>query len=168
MGKPMTRRNQDGYSMIELLVIVAIVGILLGISIPGLRSFGRSSGLKDNALQITTDLWLARQKAIATSSPHSIRFDSDQNQYIVFVDDGGADPANSANGILDEGEQVLLTRRLSEEYHFGSIDLDPDQAVIFIPKGTLREGTGGGQISIANDRSQVTILVRPSGLCRIE
>lgn len=164
----MVKSSQHGYSIIELLVTLAVAGIILGISIPGLRSFGRSSGLKDTAVEITTDLWLARQKSIATSSPHSVRFDSNQNQYTVFIDDGAGNPSNLANGIIDADEQIIFTRRLEDQYQFALIDLDPDNVVIFMPKGSLKEGTTGGQIRIRNDKGETTVLVRQSGLCKIK
>ncbi len=161
-------QRQTGYTLIELLAIVAIVGILLATSIPAFKSFSQSSGLKSSALRLATDLWLARQKAIATSQAHSIIFDPDLNEYVIFIDDGNGQPEDRADGEIDTGEEILATRELGDDYEFSEIDLDPPGVVVFLPKGTLKSGTTGGHITISNaDRSR-TIEIRPSGLCKVD
>ena len=161
--------RSSGFTLIELLVVVAIIGILMGVGVPALISYGDSTGVRATAKQITADMWLARQKAIATSKPHSVLFDPGQNCYSVFQDDGGAVPGNQANGVIDTGELVVRTRELDDDYEFSDIDLDPSDTVIFMPKGMLKNGTTGGHVTISDggNRSR-TVFIRPSGLTRTD
>ena len=153
--------------MLELLTVVAVTGILAAASVPAIRSFSESTDLRGVSKQLATDLWYARQKAIATSAFHSVVFDSDDNTYTIFVDDGGGNPANEGNGVLNGGEQIVRARHLGSNHVFSEIDLDPTDTIIFVPKGTLKIGTSGGTVTITDDdeRSRaVTILA--SGLTR--
>ncbi len=161
-------KQARGFTLIELLTIVAIMGILVAASIPAFKSFSHSTGLKATTLRVVTDLWLARQKAIAASRPYSIIFDGDQNEYIVFIDDGNGTPENYADGEIDPDEEIISVRQLGEDYAFSEIDLDPDGVVIFVPKGTLKSGTMGGSLTIAKTDRSSTIQIRPSGLCRVD
>lgn len=161
-------RLTRGFTLIELLMIVAIMGILLSASIPAFHSFKHSTGLKSVALRLVTDLWLARQQAIATSEPYSIVFDADQNQYTIFIDDGNGVPENRADGEIDPGEEIIGTRQLDADYEISEIDLDPTGVVIFVPKGTLKTGTMGGLVTISRADQSRTILIRPSGLCKVD
>jgi type IV fimbrial biogenesis protein FimT len=158
--------RSSGFTLIELVVVLAVVGILLGVGVPALMSYGDSTGVRATAKQITADMWLARQKAVATSRPHSILFDPGENSY---SDDGGAIPGNEANGEIDPGETVVRIRELDDDYQFSDIDLDPANTVIFVPKGMLRNGTTGGSVTISDTRNRTrTVFIRPSGLTRTD
>jgi type II secretion system protein H len=156
-----------GFTIIELLVVIALIGILAAVGIPGLRSYGRSNNLRAAAEQITGDLWYARQKAIATSRPFSVLFDTENNRYLVFRDDGGANPGAAANGVLDSGEVVFKTRQLDQTVFLTEVDLDPDNSVVYVPQGTLRSGTAGGSITVSDGGTRArTVTVMAGGLWR--
>ena len=160
-------RKQAGFTLLEMLTVLAIVGIFVLIAIPALKGYNQSTGIRASAKQIAGDLWLARQKAITTSTPHSIRFESGESSYTLFSDDGGGNPANCANGTLDSGETVIRTRRLSRECAFSDVNLDPANSVIFEPRGMLRTGTAGGYVTVSDSDSRSrTVEIMASGLTR--
>ena len=143
--------------------------ILAAASIPAIRSFNESTGLRGEAKQMTTDFWQARQRAIASATYYSIAFDLDANSYTVFKDDGAGIDDNAANGALDPGEEVIGMRALEGNRRLCDVDLDPPDAIVFAPRGMLEKGTTGGYISLSDDDSRrYTIYVRPSGLCKSE
>lgn len=167
MGGRFYMQKQAGFTILELLTVVAIVGILALVGIPSVKSFSQSTGLRASAKQIAGDLWLARQKAITTSAPYTIRFDQGQNRYVVFRDDGGGSIINRANGVMDSGESMVRTRDLSVPYAFSYIDLDPDNSIIYMPQGMLKKGTTGGSVTITDDRNRSrTVSVMASGTTR--
>ncbi len=161
-------RAHAGFTIIEVLTALTIIGILAAIGIPAVKSFGRSTDVVASAKQVVADMWLARQKAIATSNPYSVLFEPDQRRYFVFSDDGNGVPANAANGSIDSGEVIATTRSLRRQCAFSDVDLDPANVVIFVPKGTLKNGTGGGSVTITDEGKSKTVLIRASGLCKAD
>jgi type II secretion system protein H len=160
-------RDEQGFTLIELLIVGAVMTILAAASIPAIRSFNESTGLRGEAKQMVADLWQARQRAIASSTNYSVAFDLDENSYTVFKDDGAGIDANAANGTLDSGEEVVGVRVLQGEHWLYDVGLDPTDAVVFAPRGMLEGGTTGGYICLADHESRHhTIYVRPSGLCK--
>ncbi len=54
-----------GVSLIESLIVMAMMGIFLGLSIPALRQFNQTQNLKAAALALKSDLRLAQDNAIS-------------------------------------------------------------------------------------------------------
>lgn len=66
-------RLQSGYSLVEMLVVLAIVGIMTLITVPNFVSFYRSAKLKSSMRQVTADLRGARQHAVASNHMTRLR-----------------------------------------------------------------------------------------------
>ena len=72
-------RRTDGFSVMELLVVLATLGILLAITIPNLLVVRRQTDMPRLARQIARDTQLCRQEALV-----SLR-----NVGLVFYEIGG-------------------------------------------------------------------------------
>jgi prepilin-type N-terminal cleavage/methylation domain-containing protein len=70
------------FSLAEMLVVIAIIGILAAIGIPALKGFGKSNSMTAALRQFQSDIAYARQKAMSTRS----------TVFMVFV------PTNVVNG----------------------------------------------------------------------
>jgi prepilin-type N-terminal cleavage/methylation domain-containing protein len=57
-------RHRGGYSLIELLLVLAIFGIVAGIATPSAQKVGRGTRLTSGAQQLIGDMRLARTEAI--------------------------------------------------------------------------------------------------------
>lgn len=62
----MSARDQRGFSMAELLVVVAIIGIMALIAIPTWLAYGPAATITGAAREIQAGLYQARQLAITT------------------------------------------------------------------------------------------------------
>jgi prepilin-type N-terminal cleavage/methylation domain-containing protein len=80
-------RDERGFSLIELGVVLILVGIILGFAVPAVRNSTRSSAIKSAADGLLTQLSLARQKAVDTQSTLIVRFALDSLNSDVHVRD---------------------------------------------------------------------------------
>ena len=72
------RRPRFGFTLLELLIVITILGILAGLAVPALKNLGKSNVQLSAARQLLDDLGHARQLAI---SQHT-------TVYVVFVPGG--------------------------------------------------------------------------------
>ncbi len=77
-------RSRLGFSLIELLVVVAIIIILLAIAIPQLSKYIKKYNVEKEITMIYGDLSAQRFKSMNTGMPHGIRFDNSK-QYTTFT-----------------------------------------------------------------------------------
>ncbi len=62
-------RRVDGFTMVEVMVTIAVVAILAGIAAPSMIAFVRDSRLRGVSGQLFTDLQFARSEAIRRNRP---------------------------------------------------------------------------------------------------
>ena len=70
-----------GFTLIELMVVIAVMAVLMSLTIPAFQGMGRGSRAKTAAFQLNTSMSLARQLAITTRQDVHVLFpDSDVRQ----------------------------------------------------------------------------------------
>ena len=102
-GKPALRR---AFTLVEMLVVIAIIGIVAAISVPALKNFQKADASAAATRQLLDDVARARQFAISQRS----------TVYMVFVprnfwDNGGYQPNAAAYTALapaDKGTAATL------------------------------------------------------------
>lgn len=70
------RRHHDprGFTLIELSVVVVILGLVLGFSVPAYQKFNQTLQLKGAAENLAGQINMARSVAISTGNPQTIHF----------------------------------------------------------------------------------------------
>lgn len=63
--------NSQGYTLVEMLVVLIVTGIVMGIAVPSLVALNKP--LRDGTLQFKSHLSLIRSKAIASNQAYRIR-----------------------------------------------------------------------------------------------
>ena len=80
----MRRRNESGLTMVELVVILAIIAILAAAVYPSISNLREVMGAKGAAEEVAGALRLARQYAITRGNIHCVRFAGNPTMFAVM------------------------------------------------------------------------------------
>jgi prepilin-type N-terminal cleavage/methylation domain-containing protein len=178
------RRLRRGFTLIEMLIVVAMIGIMVGVVAPKFR-LNEATETQLAAMQVAQDLDLARTRALGTRSAVRYVFRTAQDQYVGFLDD------DRDGGISEtDGERLALRgfglRSLPARTEFGrgSADPIPDDTdpgdsdgvtfdggrIEYSPRGIVEPMGTAGVIYIKHKRDPEAVSavrVSPSGSVRI-
>jgi prepilin-type N-terminal cleavage/methylation domain-containing protein len=104
--------DRHGFSAVELIVVVAIVGIIAAISIPSLITYFQASTLKGGTEEVSAALNLARQLAITQNRSVCFQVVGNQYRYLPGACAGAplTVPGRDANGFFRLSNNVQLTQ----------------------------------------------------------
>ena len=134
--------NSKGFTLLELIIIIAILGISMAIAAPGLSTMIANNRISSSASDFASALQLAKAEAVARLNPvivckknaasNGCIADGDWSQgWIVFSDDNGNGGAD-----LGSGESILLVHEaLEANITFVGSD-GVDSSITFRPSGT--------------------------------
>jgi prepilin-type N-terminal cleavage/methylation domain-containing protein len=106
-----TLKRNSGFTATELLVTLFIMGILASIAIPAFSGWSPNYKLKAAAREMVSVLQLAKSTAIKEHSDAVVWFDTAENKYRVFSDDGeggGTEGDGVQNGTEETIKEVTL------------------------------------------------------------
>ncbi len=94
-----TERAAAGFSAVELLIVVAVFGILSAFAVPSLSGALRDMQLAADARNISSALGYARIKAKSLSTPYQVAFDLGGNGWSVRRYNSGTDSFDLEQGV---------------------------------------------------------------------
>ena len=140
----MKRKHSPGLTVLELILVMAIVTICLAIAMPDIAAFSSGYKLKAAAREVATDLQLTRLLAVKENKTFQVIFDSNSYQVIRLSD-----------GI------VAKSRSFGSDYS----DLNlTNVSITFDPRGI----SNGNTVTVANARGTKNVSVAPTGRVVIE
>lgn len=145
--------RKKGFSVIELLVVIGILGVLFAIGVPFYLNYRPRLILNRAAAQVRGDLMHYRQKAVTTSKPYLFRYDSDNNNYEVYRVEG-------------EDTVSLEVKSLPEAIHLDG-DLALPETLFFYPNG-LTNGQGRLFLYHSGTLDTVRVIITRAGYVRYE
>jgi prepilin-type N-terminal cleavage/methylation domain-containing protein len=171
-------RAQGGYSLMEMLVVVAIIGILMLVTVPNFMVMRKSSVVKGGMRQFTNDLRAARQRAVTASSLVRVSFDDGKRFYYLFesTNEGTSwSPLGSLNPRYLP-EEVYLENSTGASEFPDSIDdggLGDLADIVFERTGVARAPGGIGKVLLKTTFTDIpkpsyTISVRTTGMVSTE
>ncbi len=73
--------NRNGFTLLELALVMFLIGLVLSISMPRLGNFLFQTDLKSVARSLKSTVYLMRSKSISSNTHTILHFDLDQNLY---------------------------------------------------------------------------------------
>jgi len=129
-------QKDTGFTLLELMVVIAMVAILTAIAIPNTISWRNNAKLNGDVLNLRGDLEMAKLRAIKENANVAVLFNA--NGYEIFIDNG--DGGGVANNWVRDGEEVLLTnKQLSDGVTMATNFTSPRAQ--FTPRGRCNGGT---------------------------
>jgi type IV fimbrial biogenesis protein FimT len=173
LRKEVKMRNYSGFTLIELIVVIALISILSGIAIPNIIVWRQNSQLSGAIQDVYSNLQKAKVEAIKRRAYIASTFSSDG--YVIYVD-------SNKDLVPDVGEEVIASISLSD---YGNVSFDasegggdgltfsnPTDGIAFsgtgLPKKKLA-GIGSGIVYLKHDNNRTArAIVSPSGSIRLE
>ncbi|MDA8125326.1 MAG: prepilin-type N-terminal cleavage/methylation domain-containing protein [Deltaproteobacteria bacterium] len=133
-----TRRLTEGFSLVELLIAMALIAIVSAFAVPAFQRYADNDNLKTAAREITGDFFNTRQRAVNENT----------DDYRLVFDDGG----NSYS--LTKSGATLWTKSLADfgsgvHLETGSAAFGSGTAASFHRRGTLSQA---GSLTLKNSR----------------
>ena len=129
-----------GMTLVELLVVLGVIGILLGLSVPGLAGYSKQVRLKATIRQVVGLVSLTRSLAISSHEDHAVVVDQEHQEIRVL---------NVASGESLE-QAVHLPSSVTLEVQVGG-EPSAQTQLVFRPTGSL---TGRTVALVLRDREQ--------------
>ncbi|WP_324778924.1 GspH/FimT family pseudopilin [Thiobacillus sedimenti] len=169
--------QRRGFTLVELLVGLAVGAILLAIALPGYAYLARASRLAAITNDLLTALQLARSEAIKRGTRVTVCKTADAESavpacdaaagwhegWLVFVDGG-------AHGVIDVNDQVLRAQAHSHRTVSITANATYGHYISYRPDGTS-QGSGGlpnGTLQICADGDRRDIIINHTGRPRLQ
>ena len=132
-------KTSKGFSLVELIIVMAIIGIVLAIASPSFYKYRQNTNLKEAARDLAGDISFWRQTSVAENVRYRIVFDQPSNSYTIQRES----PANS-------GTYVDVSTKSPASISSAIIIMDGASAPSFTggvayitiqPRGTMSAGT---------------------------
>jgi type IV fimbrial biogenesis protein FimT len=143
----MTRRT-TGFTPMELVVVMAILGVLAAIAIPSMVTQMPRYRLKGAARQVMGDLMWARMQAVSQKNEFRVFF-VNNHEYKVLDDDNN-------DGKIDSGEWSQ-TKDVQAEYQDVSVSFTANP--IFFPRGSA----SGATVTLTNSSGSKKVKIHLTG-----
>jgi type II secretion system protein H len=142
--------RKKGFTLIEIMIVLAIISLLSLMSTPLLVNYQKTTKLRSEARLLATNLRLAQQLAITEQKIYYLNLNATTTSYQI---------------INSETSQLIKNVQLDSEVEFGEISGFTENRIQFNSTGGVLET---GYISLINSKNGTsTLQIKPSGYVEI-
>lgn len=147
-----------GFTLIELMITIAILAIVLGVAVPSFQDFVRRNRVTATANNLVSALALARSEAVKRATRVTVASGDWAGGWQVFVDTATVGDAT--------GDTVL---RVYQPNASGAPAITPDDNfsgyISYLPSGVSvgNGGAGSGSFEVCNDGNAQVISISNTG-----
>jgi prepilin-type N-terminal cleavage/methylation domain-containing protein len=120
------RRRRSAYTLLELLLVVAVLCLLVAVSAPSIDGMGRNLRLQAAADDVRAAWAQARARAISEGQPYRFGVITDKGDYRVAPDDpnywNGGDPPQPTD---PNNPPLVLEKSLPKGITFSGVNTNP-------------------------------------------
>ena len=156
------QKIKRGFTLLELLVVMTIIGILMATSFTSFIGMGRSNRFEGAARALKNKILLTRTTAITKSRKYAIRITLTKHKKwkLVIID--------SVDNILDNDDDRIADK----PYFFKKVSLDEEQEIEFTPEGGISYSTSNPIIlTDSTNKREIwklpIILYKAAGMAKI-
>lgn len=149
-GNKMGNFRQRGYTFIEVLVVVGVLGVILAALYPSIMNTLETRGIENSARDILTTLQMAKFQAVKTKINHRVGFLDDGGIWCYFIEreDSPGNWSTMPGFIRKEIPEKLIV-----SLNFPNIAGVPSQGVVFSPLGFVTNfDTNQNSVTLQSDK----------------
>ncbi|MDX8405289.1 MAG: GspH/FimT family pseudopilin [Mariprofundus sp.] len=138
--------NQRGFTLVEVMMVIAIVGLMFSVAVPAFSSWRESQGVKNAQRTLMGHMKQARMLALAENRSVSITFTA--TSYVFDADTSGT------CGAICRKEIINLAQ------FSGKLSLKPTITRTFTSRGTANSGTVTFTAGSAQQKITINVIGR--------
>lgn len=164
------RRHDGGFTLLEVVIVVAVMGILVAVALPPFVNWRNTLGYRQTARGMTAMLREARSRAVTRNVQQMVVFKPNSSSYTMLQ-------GSRAYNTPAPGWTPLEIQKPSRNVAIRSGNGAPPQAnvsVQFNPNGTVRladrnGGQSDGTITVSDGTAeQFQLTITPSGMITVK
>jgi len=149
------RRQLRGFSLIEILVVVVIIGIVSGIALLSLGLLGTDRQLETEARRFASLVEVALDEATVEGRDFGIEFMTDAYRFVEY------DPFSGRWGELI-GDELLRMRKLPEDVEF-DLYLEDKRVLLEYEPARIEQSYEDSMVRSTQDNYAPHVLIYSSG-----
>ncbi len=132
--------GRDGFTLLELIAVLAVVGVALSVAMPSISSGLQRWRLREAVREMSTMVKFARNQAVTRRQSLQVVLDRARNMYWL-------DRASMAQDVEQAYEKGMRVYELPDGVRFGQVSIggrdsdDERLGLVFSPYGTTRAAT---------------------------
>jgi type II secretion system protein H len=145
--------RQRGFTMLELMVVLFIVGVMTAMAIPQVEAALDTYRLNSAVSSVTWAIQTTRYQAIMHGYPYQVAINAANNTYQVSSTTGGASFANL-------GTAVPIANQL--------VTISTDTTFQFSPNGSVSAALGNMNFTVSSEGATKTVTVSNYGSITVQ